>query len=196
MVRLDRIYTGGGDAGETSLGDGARVSKLDPRIVALGAVDEVNCTLGLAATHAEAELAEQLRSLQQLLFDLGADLCLPLPDDASADFHRRLTSGHVAQLERQIDACTERLQPLKSFILPGGTPAAAALHLARAICRRAEICVLSLHENQGVNPVIPVVLNRLSDLLFTLARIANVNGTADILWNPARGGAEDARESR
>ncbi|MFN9237555.1 MAG: cob(I)yrinic acid a,c-diamide adenosyltransferase [Planctomyces sp.] len=188
-VRLDRSYTGGGDAGETSLGDGSRVSKLDPRIAAGGAVDETSCCLGLAlAASPPANLAEIIKPLQQLLFDLGADLCVPLPAPGQKDLlPSRISPEHVARLEKLIDHFTDQLQPLSSFILPGGSQAAAFIHLARAVCRRAEVDALRLHQQHPLNPSLLIALNRLSDLLFVMARAANNNGLNDVLWQPGAG---------
>lgn len=186
MVRLDRIYTGGGDGGETSQGDGTRVSKLHPRISAGGAVDELNCVLGVAATGlTDREVSDVVRRLQQLLFDLGADLCVPILEDES-DRRKsfRMTPQHVLELEKLIDHFNATLQPLNSFILPGGSAAAGWLHLARAVCRRAEVEVLRLQTLESINNSILICLNRLSDLLFVLARYVNSRGTDDVLWRP------------
>ncbi|HEX6987824.1 MAG TPA: cob(I)yrinic acid a,c-diamide adenosyltransferase [Planctomycetaceae bacterium] len=187
MVYLDRLYTRSGDGGETGLGDGSRVRKTHPRVVALGAVDELNAALGVAlAGDLDPAVRGLLAGVQNDLFDLGADLAVPLSDDPS---RLRMTPDRVAGLERRIDAATPRLEPLRSFVLPGGTPAAAALHLARAVCRRAEIETLRLAETEPLNPPAAVYLNRLSDLLFALARLANDGGRADVLWKP---GGSDA----
>jgi cob(I)alamin adenosyltransferase len=188
MIRLDRIYTRAGDTGKTSLGDGSRVDKISQRIVAMGAVDEVNCHIGTAASLTESVAQRNLiHQIQQLLFDLGADLCCPLPEHPESDSCPRIASHHSAWLETQIDAAIEQQNPLTSFILPGGSPAAAALHLGRAVCRRAELEYLRLAastESAGANPEVGVFLNRLSDLLFVFARQANNNGAGDILWSP------------
>lgn len=186
MVSLDRIYTGGGDAGQTSIGDGQRVSKLHPRIVAGGSVDELNCAIGAAAAaDPNSRLTPLLLQLQQFLFDLGADLCSPCqPAEAEQFGGRRITEQHVQRLETLIDEQVAVLQPLMSFILPGGTLQAAMLHLARSICRRAELDVLRLAAVESVNPHLLVGMNRLSDLLFVLARMANDGGRADVLWQP------------
>ncbi len=186
MVYLDRLYTRSGDGGETGLGDGSRVRKTHPRVVALGAVDELNATLGLAlAGDLAAPVREALTGLQNDLFDLGADLSVPVPDDGPPRL--RMTPDRGADLERRIDAATARLEPLTSFVLPGGSPAAAALHLARTVCRRAEVDVLRLAECEPLNPHVGIYLNRLSDLLFSLARLANDGGRADVLWKPGAG---------
>ena len=185
-VRLTRIYTRGGDAGETSLGDGSRVSKLDPLIGAYGAVDEVNSLLGARARRARLpapRCAEPLRRIQNQLFDLGGDLCVPFP---TTDKPRtRIRDEQVAWLERLCDELNEPLPELTSFVLPGGTEAAARLHVARATCRRAERDALAAHEDVGVNPVALRYLNRLSDLLFIAARAANAAaGVDEPLWQP------------
>jgi cob(I)alamin adenosyltransferase len=183
MVYLDRIYTRGGDAGETSLGDGSRVSKTSQRIVAHGAVDELNATVGVARTLADEHVGSSLAEIQNTLFDVGADLCVP-QSEGSETPHLRITPGQVSALESAIDSFTERLEPLTSFVLPGGSAASAALHQARTVCRRAEIEVLRLAGSEAVNDQVLVYLNRLSDLLFVLARAANDDGRDDILWVP------------
>lgn len=188
MVHLDRIYTRSGDKGQTGLGDGQRVSKLHPRIVAGGSVDETNCAIGTAiAAGANDELTRVLKSLQQFLFDLGADLCVPVPAEGPDPLPSRINESHVQILENLIDRFTDRLEPLRSFILPGGSPTAAALHLARSICRRAELDVLRLPDNNAASSSLLKALNRLSDLLFVLARIANDDGRTDVVWNPGIG---------
>ena len=191
MVRLDRIYTRGGDHGMTSTGDGRRVSKLCARIVAGGSVDETNCAIGVAiAAGTTAELRDVLATLQQFLFDLGADLCVPLPANGQPDLLKaRLTNDDTQQLERLIDRFVERQASLNSFILPGGSLAAAQLHLARGVCRRAELDVLRMQETEPLNPELAICLNRLSDLLFVLARAANDDGKNDVRWT-ARSDAE------
>lgn len=186
MVHLHRIYTKSGDAGQTSLGDGTRVAKASRRVRAMGAVDEVNAALGvcLALGSLPAEAAQRLKSIQNDLFDLGADLCLPESDEPSGHQPLRIQASQVERLEHWIDAETESLQPLTSFILPGGTGASALLHQARTTCRRAEIEVIALMEGEPLNPQGPIYLNRLSDLLFVMARTANDNGQSDVLWTP------------
>jgi cob(I)alamin adenosyltransferase len=179
VVYLSRIYTKSGDAGDTGLGDGTRVPKDHPRVAAYGEVDELNAVLGLAVLHAPAD-AELLRSIQNDLFDVGADLCVPGADPAAL----RVTAAQAERLERAIDRVNDRLQPLRSFVLPGGSAAAAWLHLARTVCRRAERAVVALGHAEAVNPQAVVYLNRLSDLLFVLGRAANADGTADVLWVP------------
>jgi len=188
MVYLDRLYTRSGDFGETGLGDGTRVPKTHPRIVALGSIDELNAALGVAlATALSAPVREALTGLQNELFDLGADIAVPLNDRSPPRL--RMTPDRIAELERRIDAATSRLEPLTSFVLPGGSPGASALHLARTICRRAEVDVLRLAESEAINLQAAVYLNRLSDLLFALARLDNDGGKGDVLWQPGTQGA-------
>jgi cob(I)alamin adenosyltransferase len=182
-VRLTRIYTRGGDAGETSLGDGSRVSKLHPLVRAYGAVDELNSAVGLA----QVELRdERLARIQNELFDLGADLSVPFRE---GDGRLRVGQELVEQLERECDDANAALPELRSFVLPGGTEGAARLHVARAACRRAEREVLAVAAEQPLNPLAAVYLNRLSDLLFVLARAANQGGE-EPLWRP--GGSDAA----
>jgi cob(I)alamin adenosyltransferase len=182
-VRLTRIYTRGGDAGETSLGDGSRVSKRDPRIEAYGTVDELNSTIGLVlAAGPPEELRAWLEQIQNELFDLGADLSVPLDD---ARERLRVGASQVRMLEERCDAVNARLQPLTSFVLPGGTEVAARLHLARTVCRRAERLAVGLAGEHPVNPEALRYLNRLSDLLFILARAANAaERRQEPLWKP------------
>jgi cob(I)alamin adenosyltransferase len=176
-VRLTRIYTRGGDAGETSLGDGSRTSKLDPLVVAYGAVDELNSLLGWACVEAPGE---PLGRIQNELFDLGADLSVPFePGDGKL----RLDQEAVDRLEADCDRANAPLRELRSFVLPGGTEAAARLHVARAACRRAEREVVAAQATRPVNSLAAVYLNRLSDLLFILARAANSGGD-EPLWVP------------
>jgi cob(I)alamin adenosyltransferase len=183
-VRLTRIYTRGGDAGETSLGDGSRVAKLDRRIVAYGMVDELNSQLGvvLASDALPDELRVPLARVQNELFDLGADLSSPFTGN---DERLRVTQPLIDRLEQLCDEFNEPLPDLKSFVLPGGTEAAARLHVARTVCRRAELAALEADGVHGVNPLVPVYLNRLSDLLFILSRAANaLAGVDEPLWRP------------
>ncbi len=182
-VRLTRIYTRAGDRGETSLGDGSRVPKLDCRIGAFGTVDELNSVLGLAL--ASPDLPDRLRvainGVQNDLFDVGADLSVPF----GVTDRLRVTQSAVDALERLCDELNEELAPLKSFVLPGGTEAAARLHVARATCRRAERDALAANEQHDLNPLVLAYLNRLSDLLFIAARTANATGGRDEpLWKP------------
>jgi cob(I)alamin adenosyltransferase len=183
MVRLTRIYTRGGDGGETSLGDGARVPKHTLRVAAYGTVDEANAAIGIARLHADAPADEMLGRVQNDLFDLGADLCTP-EDGRRAAGALRIVAAQVERLEHEIDTMNAALRPLDSFILPGGTPAAAYLHLARTIIRRAERFVSELTRSEPVNPEALKYLNRLSDVLFVLGRRVNDGGASDVLWRP------------
>ena len=183
MVRLTRIYTRGGDKGETSLGDGTRVAKQSLRVAAFGTVDEANAAIGLARLHTADEADAMLARIQNDLFDLGADLCAP-EEGRRADGALRIVAAQVARLEAEIDRMNAALQPLDSFILPGGTPAAAYLHLARTVTRRAERLVCELAAAETVNPEAVKYLNRLSDHLFVLGRRVNDNGAKDVLWQP------------
>ena len=181
-VRLDRIYTRGGDRGETSLGDGSRVAKTDPRIEAYGAVDELNSAIGFALAGDLPEASRPwLERIQNELFDLGADLSVPFGDERRERL--RITQVQVDRLEELCDRANADLEPLRSFVLPGGTEGAARLHLARTVCRRAERRAVGLAAFECVNPLAIAYLNRLSDLLFILARDANA-GSAEPLWQP------------
>ena len=185
MVILNRIYTRTGDDGETGIGDGSRVSKLDLRIIAGGSVDELNSHLGVAFAHLEpGQTRELLEKLQQRLFDLGADITCPWDPSSDEDRCPRIAGRHVEWIEAEIDRVNESLSPLKSFVLPSGNQTAAFLHVARSVCRRAELDVLRLQTEQTINPHIAVFVNRLSDLLFVLARAANDSGNSDVLWQP------------
>jgi len=179
MVRIDRITTRGGDRGETSLGDGSRVPKTDPRIAALGTVDEANALIGLVRTKTRDQHVEDamLARIQNDLFDLGADLCVP----GQGGDRLRLTDAPVLRLEQEVEDMRAAIPPLTSFVLPGGSDGAAYAHLARVVVRRAERDVLAV---DGLNPVIGMYLNRLSDHLFVLARVLNNNGVRDVLWVP------------
>ncbi|MEZ5863851.1 MAG: cob(I)yrinic acid a,c-diamide adenosyltransferase [Geminicoccaceae bacterium] len=185
MVTLTKIYTRGGDRGQTSLGDGKRVAKHDLRVTAYGTVDEVNATVGLVRLHTggDAGADAMLRRIQNDLFDLGADLCRPGADAADATT-LRIQESQVLRLEQEIDAMNEALAPLTSFVLPGGTPAAAHLHLARTVCRRAERLVSALLEQEPVNALALRYLNRLSDHFFVMSRHLNDKGRLDVLWQP------------
>jgi cob(I)alamin adenosyltransferase len=180
MVRLDRIYTGGGDAGETSLGDGTRIAKTAPLVAAMGSVDEANAAIGVARLSASADTDEMLARTQNDLFDVGADLCVP---SNAARERLRVTASQVTWLENQIDRLNESLPALTSFVLPGGSITSTHLHLARTIVRRAERDAVAARE-APVNPMVLRYLNRLSDFLFVLARHANENGRSDVLWKP------------
>lgn len=186
MVVLNKIYTKTGDAGQTALGNGARVSKHAARVNAYGTVDEANATVGLARLHSEGAMDAQLAMIQNDLFDLGADLCRPdMAKDAEAEYPPlRMSGAQVTRLEDEIDAMTDRLDPLRSFILPGGTALAAQLHLCRTVTRRAERLAVELAESEEVNPDAVKYLNRLSDWFFAAGRIANDQGRADVLWVP------------
>jgi cob(I)alamin adenosyltransferase len=192
MVRLNRIYTRTGDDGTTGLGDGSRRVKHDARVEAFGEVDEANCVIGLArlATRASGEAAlapieDTLARAQNDLFDLGADLCAP-PAKGEDDKRLRIAPSQVERLERDIDALNAELNPLRSFVLPGGSAAAAALHQARVVCRRAErrMTALAAIEGEPVGATALAYINRLSDCLFVAARYANDRGRADVLWVP------------
>src|SRR5262245_17087080 len=185
MVYLSRIYTKTGDAGQTGLGDGTRVDKHHPRICAYGEVDVLNSVLGLLLSVRPDE-SELLRTIQNDLFDLGADLCVPEPPDEKPGARLRITSEQSARLEKAIDRLNANLSPLTSFILPGGSLPAAWCHLARTVCRRAEREVVALAQVEKVNPEVIIYLNRLSDLLFVLARVYNNNGAGDVLWQPGK----------
>lgn len=188
MVKLNRIYTRTGDNGTTGLGDGERVAKFNLRVEAFGTVDEANAAVGLARLHTagDAEMDAILARIQNDLFDLGADLCTPDRGQKLEWEPLRMIDAQVARLEAEIDLMNSRLKPLTSFILPGGAAAAAYLHLARTITRRAERQMVALAETPGetVGAAALKYINRLSDLLFVLSRIANANGTADVLWVP------------
>ena len=186
LVKLTKIYTRTGDNGTTGLVDGSRVAKHDPRLRAIGDVDEANSALGVAIVALQGELAEALTRIQNDLFDLGADLATPSKDDDGEDFAPsemvlRIVPEQVARLEREIDAMNADMPPLASFILPGGSAGAAALHLARAIARRAERSAVACG---GLNPRALVYLNRLSDYLFVAARHVNQQGAGDVLGRP------------
>ncbi|MFD3191970.1 cob(I)yrinic acid a,c-diamide adenosyltransferase [Sedimentitalea sp. HM32M-2] len=186
MVVLNKIYTRTGDAGETALGDGSRVAKHTLRVAAYGTSDELNCTLGVARLHAPDDLDKALSRIQNDLFDLGADLCRPDMDrDAQADYPPlRVSDSQVVRLETEIDTMNSDLDPLRSFILPGGTPLAAHLHVCRTVARRAERLAVELAGTEPVNPAAVKYLNRLSDWFFVAARTANDGGKADVLWVP------------
>ncbi len=192
MVRLSKIYTKTGDAGQTGLGDGARVSKSDPRVEAYGAVDEANAAIGVAAIECDAAdpLHNRIHAIliraQNDLFDVGADLCAPISTGESSGQRLRVTPEQTKWLETAIDEHNADLKPLNSFVLPGGTRLAAALHVARTVVRRAEREVVRLIESapKACNSETVVYLNRLSDLLFVLSRVANDHGARDVLWKP------------
>lgn len=185
MVKLTKIYTRTGDQGLTGLGNNSRVPKHSARVSAYGSVDEANATVGLARLHAEGEMDAALARIQNDLFDLGGDLCTP-EEEAPAYPPLRVTQAQVDWLEQEIDRMNAELSTLRSFILPGGTPLAAFLHLARTVARRAEREITALAEREPVNPIAIKYINRLSDLLFVSARFVNGKGAADVLWQPGQ----------
>lgn len=197
MVYLSRIYTKTGDDGTTALGDGSRVPKDHPRIAAYGTVDELNSVLGLAlAARPPRAQADLLRSIQNDLFDVGADLCRPQRPDEKAGEALRIQAAAVERLERAIDRFNSTLKPLRSFVLPGGRLLSGWLHVARTVCRRAEREVVTLCGREPVNPQVVIYLNRLSDLLFVMARVANRGGRGDILWVPGGERAPAAKSTK
>ena len=183
MVQLTKIYTKGGDGGKTSLGNGSRVEKYDLRVEAYGTVDEANAAIGLARVEADGRADVMLSRIQNDLFDLGADLCRPMPD-IGEDEALRIQPSQVQRLEDEIDGMNAMLSPLESFILPGGTPTGAALHVARTVVRRAERLTVQLSTKERVSETAIHYLNRLSDHLFVLARYVNDQGKSDVLWVP------------
>lgn len=183
MVKLTKIYTRTGDTGDTGLGDGSRVPKYDARVAAYGAVDEANAAVGLARLHAEGELDVMLSRIQNDLFDVGADLCTPEQENPEYP-PLRVTAEQVERLEHELDRMNAKLATLRSFVLPGGSPVAAYLHLARTITRRAEREVALLMTQQSINLEALKYLNRLSDHLFVCSRHANDDGADDVLWVP------------
>ena len=189
MVKLNKIYTRTGDDGTTGLVDGSRIAKHAPRMVAVGAVDDLNAVLGFAVLALSGAAADDVTRIQNDLFDLGADLATPLGDIGGEDFTPsemvlRIVPAQATWLEQQIDAVNEGLQPLTSFILPGGSEAAARLHMARTSARAAERAMTAMAEDEPVNPAALAYINRLSDYLFVLSRAANDGGAGDVLWVP------------
>jgi cob(I)alamin adenosyltransferase len=184
MVKLTKIYTRGGDKGDTALGDGSRVKKHDLRVSAYGAVDEANAAIGVARLHCDTVTDAMLSRIQNDLFDLGADLCTPLAGGEAEGTALRIVQSQVDRLEREIDAMNGALAPLTSFVLPGGTPAAANLHVARTIVRRAERDMVALAEHEAVTAQALAYTNRLSDHLFVLSRHINAAAGGDVLWVP------------
>ena len=183
-MRLDRIYTRGGDTGLTSLGDGTRIPKFHPRIAAMGGLDEANAAIGLAMLHIQDRATRDLLGVvQNDLFDVGADLARP-QDPREKKPPLRVTGEQVTGLERAIDNCNQTLQPLTSFVLPGGSAASAHLHFARGVTRRVERDIAELASSESINPEVLKYVNRLSDLLFVLARNLNGRGASDLLWKP------------
>ena len=185
MVTLSRIYTKTGDKGETSLGDGRRVPKHATRIAAMGAIDEANAAIGIARLHTSGDMDAMLARIQNDLFDLGADICVP-EKGPKAEGALRIAEAQVERLESEIDEMNATLQPLKSFVLPGGESAAAYLHLARTCVRRAETNLTALSVSEDVGEEAKRYINRLSDHLFVAARKINAEGAGDVLWQPGR----------
>lgn len=189
MVKLTKIYTRGGDGGQTSLGDGTRVAKNNLRVAAYGEVDEANSAIGLARLHTTGRDDESLARIQNDLFDIGADFCVPASSTRKKD-PLRATDAQVAWLESEIDRMNEELAPLESFVLPGGSPASAFLHLARTVVRRAERVAVELNGKRNgqpggeINEAALRYLNRLSDYLFVMSRYLNNRGQSDVLWRP------------
>lgn len=188
MVKLNRIYTRTGDTGKTGLGDGSRIAKTDIRVAVMGDIDEVNALIGLAILGAKGRLAAELAAIQNDLFDLGADISVP-EKGKGAPARLRISVSQVKRLENQIDGLTEKLAPLTSFILPGGSEASSWLHLARTVARRAERGLCALAAKQPVNSHALHYINRLSDYFFVAARWANAKGKDDVLWRPGAGRA-------
>jgi cob(I)alamin adenosyltransferase len=190
MVLLNKIYTRTGDDGTTALASGDRRPKYDQRVAAYGSIDEVNAAIGLARLHSgsDREFDAMLARIQNDLFDLGADLCAPDYADKPERTRLRVVDSQVARLESEIDGLNAALAPLTSFVLPGGSPAAAYLHLARTVCRRAERLIVELRDRPGesVSPAVLKYVNRLSDFLFVAARHANGGGSRDVLWVPGQ----------
>ena len=186
MVVLNKIYTKTGDHGETALGNGTRVAKHSMRVTAYGTSDELSAMLGVARLHAADNMDTALSRIQNDLFDLGADMCTPdMEKDGERDYPPlRMAEAQVTRLETEIDAMNSRLEPLRSFILPGGSALSAQLHVCRTVARRAERLAVELATMESVNPVAVKYLNRLSDWFFVAARIANDDGNADVLWVP------------
>lgn len=186
MVKLNRIYTRTGDKGTTALADGQRRSKADLRVETYGTVDETNACIGMVRLHTEGALDGMLGAIQNDLFDLGADLATPPSPEPLPYEPLRIVASQVERLECDIDALNATIPPLKSFVLPGGSPASAALHLARTVCRRAERLAVNLADRDGeiVSPQAIQYLNRLSDFLFVASRTANADGADDVLWVP------------
>ncbi|WP_424928418.1 cob(I)yrinic acid a,c-diamide adenosyltransferase [Amaricoccus tamworthensis] len=186
MVVLSKIYTRTGDKGDTALGDGSRVAKHSARVNAYGTVDELNAAVGLARVEYDGDEHTALSRIQNDLFDLGADLCRPEVEDGEEPEYPplRVTPEQTARLEAEIDLMNERLEPLRSFVLPGGSRLAAHLHVCRTVCRRAERLVVELAGDEKINPAAVTYLNRLSDWFFVAARVANDDGRNDVLWVP------------
>ncbi len=184
MIKLNKIYTKTGDSGDTALGDGERVLKDSPRVSAYGNVDELNASIGVVTLYAGAELKRKLKNIQNDLFDIGADLCVPISEKNKERL--RLSKNQIEVLEVEIDEMNSILEPLNSFVLPGGCKSAVFLHLARTICRRAERSVVSLRSVEEINDNTLVYLNRLSDWLFVASRVENQENSSEVLWAPGK----------
>ena len=184
MIKLNKIYTKTGDGGDTALGNGERVLKDSLRVSAYGNVDELNASIGVVTLYATMDLKGKLKNIQNDLFDLGADLCVPVSEKNNNRL--RLSRGQIEILEAEIDEMNNELKPLNSFILPGGCESATFLHLARTICRRAERSVVSLRSKEKINDNTLVYLNRLSDWLFVASRVENQENSTEVLWSPGK----------
>ena len=184
MIKLNKIYTKTGDGGDTALGDGERVLKDSLRVSAYGNVDELNASIGIITLYANAELKRKLKNIQNDLFDIGADLCVPISEKNKDRL--RLSTNQIETLELEIDEMNSILEPLNSFVLPGGCRSATFLHMARTICRRAERSVVSLRSQEQINENTLVYLNRLSDWLFVASRVENQENSSEVLWAPGK----------
>lgn len=184
MIKLNKIYTKTGDGGDTALGDGERVLKDSLRVSAYGNVDELNASIGIITLYANTELKRKLKNIQNDLFDIGADLCVPIAEKNKDRL--RLSTNQIETLELEIDEMNSNLEPLNSFILPGGCRSATFLHMARTICRRAERSVVSLRSQEKVNDNTLIYLNRLSDWLFVASRVENQENSSEVLWAPGK----------
>ena len=184
MIKLNKIYTKTGDGGDTALGDGERVLKDSLRVSAYGNVDELNASIGIITLYANTELKRKLKNIQNDLFDIGADLCVPISEKNKDRL--RLSTNQIETLELEIDEMNSMLEPLNSFVLPGGCRSATFLHMARTICRRAERSVVSLKSKEKINENTLVYLNRLSDWLFVASRVENQENSSEVLWAPGR----------
>lgn len=184
MIKLNKIYTKTGDGGDTALGDGERVLKDSLRVSAYGNVDELNASIGIITLYANAELKRKLKNIQNDLFDIGADLCVPISEKNKDRL--RLSTNQIETLELEIDEMNSILEPLNSFVLPGGCRSATFLHMARTICRRAERSVVSLRSQEKINDNTLVYLNRLSDWLFVASRVENQENSSEVLWAPGK----------
>ena len=184
MIKLNKIYTKTGDGGDTALGDGERVLKDSLRVSAYGNVDELNASIGIITLYANTELKRKLKNIQNDLFDIGADLCVPISEKNKDRL--RLSTNQIETLELEIDEMNSILEPLNSFVLPGGCRSATFLHMARTICRRAERSVVSLKLEEDINDNTLVYLNRLSDWLFVASRVENQENSTEVLWSPGK----------